>query len=278
MDTAALRTFNKGLLKTAKGPDGYDTFPKTASGDQYLAGDARINDHPSYVALATLLLREHNRIAKEYSSSLAGRGLSDDEIFAYARMKNIHQYQKITYYDFAVVATGKPVSMSFPYVPVNTTQQLDAPVLASFAVTAPYIIKGGHNEYLLRLSSNYMMAEVGALYLYASCSSIITLHMPLCLLGPIPLPYALGSGAAVNSIEQAGGLDFLLLGLASQFQKEISTGVHPYFVNTQFYKSIASTLSAYPSTISPSFFYADEPDMLTATIALSRRLKVIMYL
>ena len=119
---AALRTFSGGLLKTTDGPDGellpYNTpgFPNANAlhvpeSRMFLAGDVRANEQVGLIAMHTLWMREHNRLAREMAENeFYGRNLSspevDEEIYQRARAMVVGLLQKITYYEWLPVLIG----------------------------------------------------------------------------------------------------------------------------------------------------------------------------
>ncbi len=130
----ALRTLDgTGRLKTSPG----DLLPFNTAGlpngggpspTLFLAGDVRVNEQVGLIAIHTLFVREHNRIA----DSLAGLGLSDDEICELARAEVGAIVQKITYDDFLPNLLG-PSGLS-PYGGYDST--CDAGVANFFSTSA----------------------------------------------------------------------------------------------------------------------------------------------
>jgi hypothetical protein len=115
-DTArasALRTLSGGTLKTSSG----NMLPLNTMGlsndndarvvpneSLFVAGDERANENPSLVALQTLFMREHNRIA----TALAVKSplLTDEQLYQKARTKVIAELQWITYNEFLPALLG----------------------------------------------------------------------------------------------------------------------------------------------------------------------------
>ncbi len=109
-----LRTFQDGKLKTSQGnflPYNTNNGEQSGSIDQnapsmagdrdktvkmMVAGDVRANEQPGLLSLHTVFVREHNRIADQ----LLGSGLTDEEIYQYARKRVGALMQSITYNEF----------------------------------------------------------------------------------------------------------------------------------------------------------------------------------
>lgn len=108
----ALRTFQDGKLQTT---DGYNLPRNTAglfnaptSEDKYfVAGDHRVNEHPTLTSLHTLFMREHNRLCDELKAVFSS--LHDEDLYQMARKINGAQYQKIVYEQFLPTFLGRPL-------------------------------------------------------------------------------------------------------------------------------------------------------------------------
>jgi peroxidase len=110
---AAVRTFHNGKLRTSTGPDG-DLLPLNACGllnDQigpdphfFLAGDFRVNAGFGLMALQTLFLREHNRLAAELAA--ATPTATDEQIYQRARKLVGALTQVCTYEEFLPAMLG----------------------------------------------------------------------------------------------------------------------------------------------------------------------------
>lgn len=110
---AALREFTGGRLRTSEGgllpfntaglPNANDAH-RVADSGLFLAGDARANENPELLALHTLFVREHNRIAAE--AAIANPRLSDEQLYQHARRLVIAELQKITYDEFLPALLG----------------------------------------------------------------------------------------------------------------------------------------------------------------------------
>ena len=118
---AALREFAGGRLRTSTG----NLLPLNTTGlanandshmvadDQlFLAGDVRANENPELLALQTLFLREHNRIAAEAATN--NPAWTDEKLYQHARRIVIAEIQQITYHEFlpAILGIGTPAAMS----------------------------------------------------------------------------------------------------------------------------------------------------------------------
>lgn len=71
----------------------------------YKTGDVRQNNTPRLSVLSTVLLREHNRIARALAKLRPH--LTDEQLFQEARKINIAQYQQIVYYEYLPILLGK---------------------------------------------------------------------------------------------------------------------------------------------------------------------------
>lgn len=116
--TNALRLFSGGELRAGNGPDG-ELLPYNDAEillenanenfsldpeDLFIAGDIRCNEQSGLLAMHTLFLREHNRLAREISAT--NRELDDEMVFQKARRKIIAYLQAITYQEFLPAVLG----------------------------------------------------------------------------------------------------------------------------------------------------------------------------
>ena len=110
---AALRTFSGGHLKTSAG----DLLPFNTAGlpnandaqlvpdnQLFLAGDVRANENIELLAMQTVFMREHNRIADQIAK--AHPGMSDEAIYQQARRTVIAELQAITFNEFLPALLG----------------------------------------------------------------------------------------------------------------------------------------------------------------------------
>lgn len=109
----ALRTFTGGLMRTSTGnmlpfntmglPNANDShaFPNEKL---YLAGDVRANENPDLIALQTLFMREHNRLASMLRTQHPS--WTDEQLYKTARQTVIGEIQAITYNEFLPALLG----------------------------------------------------------------------------------------------------------------------------------------------------------------------------
>jgi hypothetical protein len=114
----ALRTHVGGLLKTSPGnllPYNNTTYfatPLTNANDAHVlpnsqlfaAGDVRANENIELIAMQTLFVREHNRIATQIAA--AHPNYSDEQLYQLARQQVIGELQAITYNEFLPALLG----------------------------------------------------------------------------------------------------------------------------------------------------------------------------
>ena len=116
---AALREFAGGRMRTSAG----NLLPFNSTGlanandahvvadsQLFLAGDVRANENPELVALQTLFVREHNRIAAEAAAK--NPAWTDEQLYQHARRMVISEIQKITYDEFlpAILGANTPAA------------------------------------------------------------------------------------------------------------------------------------------------------------------------
>ncbi len=116
---AALREFTGGRMRTSAG----NLLPFNTTGlansngahvvadDQlFLAGDVRANENPELLALQTLFVREHNRIAAE--AAVKNPAWTDEQLYQHARRMVISEIQEITYNEFlpAILGANTPAA------------------------------------------------------------------------------------------------------------------------------------------------------------------------
>ena len=116
---AALREFSGGRMKTSAGnllpfntaglPNANDAHV-VADSQLFLAGDVRANENPELIAVQTLFVREHNRIAA--AAAAKNPSWTDEQLYQHARRIVIAELQKITYDEFlpALLGAGTPAT------------------------------------------------------------------------------------------------------------------------------------------------------------------------
>ena len=110
---AALRTGTGGLLKTSAGdllPYNVDNLHNengpgaVNASSMFVAGDVRANEQIGLLAMHTLFVREHNRLAALFQAS--NSSLSDEELFQLARTVVAAEMQLITFNEFLPALLG----------------------------------------------------------------------------------------------------------------------------------------------------------------------------
>ncbi|XP_034244219.1 uncharacterized protein LOC117646942 [Thrips palmi] len=109
-----LRELRGGLLRTQPGPDG-PLMPSDDVRDDcranrgkhrcFLAGDMRANEHLGVAGMHTVLVREHNRVARELG--VINPHWADETLFQEARRVVAAELQHITYSEFLPVLLGQ---------------------------------------------------------------------------------------------------------------------------------------------------------------------------
>ncbi|MEI6239390.1 MAG: peroxidase family protein [Planctomycetia bacterium] len=116
---AALRTFSGGQLKTSAGnllpfntaglANANDAH-RVADNQLFLAGDVRANENPELIAMQTLFVREHNRLA--VAAAAKNPSWTDEQLYQHARRIVIAELQDITYTEFlpAILGANTPAA------------------------------------------------------------------------------------------------------------------------------------------------------------------------
>lgn len=105
---ASLRTMVNGKLRTGANnllPDD-PNIPGF-----FLAGDIRASENPQLIALQTLFVREHNRIAMQLKA--INPSWSDEKLYQEARRRVIAQVQAITYNEFLPALLGPNAMLQY---------------------------------------------------------------------------------------------------------------------------------------------------------------------
>ncbi|MGC1246599.1 MAG: peroxidase family protein [Spirulinaceae cyanobacterium] len=183
---ASLRSGVGGKLKTSIG----NLLPLSDS-NFFLAGDVRANEQVGLIAMHTLFVREHNRLAQEIAT--ADPGLTDEEIYQQARAIVGAQMQVITYNEFLPLLLGEGLGSYAGYKDdVN-------PGISNEFSTAAYRV--GHtmlSPNLLRLDENGNPIPEGNIALRDAFFS-------------------------PHRVINEGGIDPILRGLATQQAQEVDT-------------------------------------------------------
>ncbi len=146
----SLRTLEGGRLKVSVGTNGQELLPRVEQGgdggmhmkgDEFelKAGDNRAGEMPGLLAMHTLFVREHNRLAGEMAARLP-EGTEDERIYQEARRVLIAVMQNIVYSEFLPAVLGEMVVHNEGLVLYEhgTTYDEDADpsILNSFATAA----------------------------------------------------------------------------------------------------------------------------------------------
>ncbi len=162
-----LRSFAGGRLATSAN----DMLPFNTTGLNnapdnnamfHIAGDIRSNEQTGLTSMHTLFLREHNRLADEYSA--ANPGASDEDIYQHARKIVGAEIQAITYNEWLPAVMGGNVLD--PYAGYNPS--VDGRMATEFTSAAFRI---GHtllNDELVRLGPGNTPFAGGNLNLFQS--------------------------------------------------------------------------------------------------------------
>ena len=185
--TGDLLPYNTGGFDNANGGP--------TPGDQlFLAGDVRANEQIGLIALHTLFMREHNRLAEEIKA--ANPGLGDEGIYQRARRLVGAEIQAVTYNEFLPALLGPNTLGAYGGYDSGVN-----PGIANEFSTAAY--RFGHSAltpYLARYDENGDPIPEG----------------------PVALRNAFFSP---NLISGEGGIDPVLRGLAGQLMEDIDTVV-----------------------------------------------------
>ncbi|XP_052708782.1 heme peroxidase 2-like [Crassostrea angulata] len=118
-----IRTKVDGLLKTTLHSDGNEMMPQANGGfcrsqsekKCFQAGDRRVNQQPALMSVHTILLREHNRIARELKSK--NPHWNDEMLFQESRKIVIGEIQHITYNSYLPKILGSNIMNLFDLKP-----------------------------------------------------------------------------------------------------------------------------------------------------------------
>ncbi len=183
--TAAALRAPGGKLATSAG----GLLPPTGAGGQFMAGDTRANENTSLTATHALFVREHNRLAGLLEAH--DPGLSDDEVYEWARKIVGAQMQAITYREFlpALMGAEAPAADDYAY-----DVSVDASITTAFSTAA---FRYGHSMQSPRI----MLVDSAGVHV-----------------GEIPLADATATDSILSDDPAKVGL--VLKGLASQVAQE----------------------------------------------------------
>lgn len=194
---AALRSGSGGRLATSAG----NMLPFNTSGlpngggtgsNLYLAGDIRVNEQTGLIAMHTLFVREHNRVAGQIEA--ANPSWSDEQVYQRARKIVGAEVQAITYNEWLPALTGAHGLGSYAgYDPTA-----DGSINTAFSTAAFRIGHTMLNDQLQRFNADGSVFAGGHLSLFQQ------------FFNP-------------TSIQGAGNLEAVLRGLGIQEANEIDT-------------------------------------------------------
>ena len=101
LNVALPRKPYKSLLPRTR--ENHECFSPT--GECFLAGDSRVNEHPALASIHTLLIREHNTIADELGN--LNPHWDNDRVFEETRRIMVAQVQHVTYNEFLPRVMGR---------------------------------------------------------------------------------------------------------------------------------------------------------------------------
>lgn len=151
---AALHEFTGGRMKTSSNnlpplnTEGFDNDNDAhllPDNKLFLAGDVRANENPELLALQTLFIREHNRIATE--AVQRHPDWTDEELYQYARSIVIAELQKITYSDFLPALLGSNTLPGYKGYKANVNPGI-ATEFSTAAFRLGHSMVGGDIEFL----------------------------------------------------------------------------------------------------------------------------------
>ncbi|MGD9688845.1 MAG: peroxidase family protein [Phycisphaerales bacterium] len=194
---AALREGAGGRLATSAGnflPFNTAGLPNAGgtSSSFYLAGDIRVNEQSGLLAMHTLFVREHNRLADQIST--ANPGLSDTQVYDRARRLVGAEIQAITYNEWLPAMLGNHGPAAY----TGYNPSVDGAIDTAFSTAAFRIGHTMLNDQLLRVNPDGSTYAGGNLNLFQA------------FFNP-------------SIIAEPGSFDALLRGLAAQQANEIDT-------------------------------------------------------
>ena len=178
----------------------------------FLMGDFRGNQHTALIAMHTIWVREHNRIARFLQQN--NPNYSGDEIFLITREIVASEIQKITYEDYLPIILGDSFSS---LIPKNTSYDdtIDPSIPNAFA-TAAY--RFGHSQiqpFFERLNEAYTSIPAGPLSLVDAFFNI-------------------------SHYRNSGGADPILRGLLSKAARQVDEYLSSVLTNHLFANDASS--------------------------------------
>jgi peroxidase len=157
-DSAALRTYRFGLLKTSKDKYGKpillatptpwqnECSPPSANMQCFTAGDQRVNQHPSLMCMHLVVLRRHNEHVT--ALRLVNPHWNDEILFQEGRRLTIAEIQHITYNEYLPILFGNTLMSYYslstsPYGYTNYEPYTDPTSWNDYATSA---CRFGHSQ------------------------------------------------------------------------------------------------------------------------------------
>lgn len=122
----------------------------------FMAGDSRVNSDPFAIIIHTIMMRNHNRIAKELNSQYPD--WQDDQLFQKAKSINIDVYKRIVFDEWLPIILGTSM--------VNDIKRID--YKKNMGVDANELLNQISNEYAVAASRFYLSMMPNELHNYAS--------------------------------------------------------------------------------------------------------------
>ncbi|CAH2085529.1 unnamed protein product [Euphydryas editha] len=161
-DAAALREKTGGLLKTTL-VDDEELLPLAANPTErclvnnksdacFATGDVRANMHPGLTSLHSLMVREHNRIAKALAN--LNPSWNSDKLYHEARRIVVAEIQHITYKHWLPALTGKVFDEMYDSYDIGYNQDIDPTITNSFATAAFHFVNSLLDQDIEMLDEN----------------------------------------------------------------------------------------------------------------------------
>ncbi|XP_071539116.1 salivary peroxidase/catechol oxidase-like [Panulirus ornatus] len=135
--TEDLRTFTDGLLETQLSTNGQELLPPSTDMNEdcntkeqtlqgklcFKAGDVRVNEQIGLAVLTTILVREHNRLARGLKQ--LNPSWDDERLYQEARRIVVAQMQHITYNEYLPLVVGPGIMKSLGLLPQGDGQHTE---------------------------------------------------------------------------------------------------------------------------------------------------------